>query len=129
MLKRILLISAVISLAIAANGCEEEARTPQIVGNASHAFIEPTPPVYTPTPRPAKQDTFYNVPAAWIPPRAREKRWKAIVIHHSGTRSGNAAIFDDWLMRDLAFALPSRHIRGYKDMGLTGRGDTQNFIK
>ena len=37
-----------------------------------------------------------NVPKSWLPPAALEKRWTAIVIHHSGTRTGNAAIFDKW---------------------------------
>lgn len=37
-----------------------------------------------------------SVPVAWLPPSSVEKRWTAIVIHHSGTESGNAAIFDKW---------------------------------
>ena len=36
------------------------------------------------------------VPATWFPPRRLEKRWEAIVIHHSGTANGNMAIFDRW---------------------------------
>jgi hypothetical protein len=42
--------------------------------------------------RPAKPD----VPGAWIPPVAIERDWTAIVIHHSATPTGNAAIFDQW---------------------------------
>ncbi|MCH8215662.1 MAG: N-acetylmuramoyl-L-alanine amidase [Planctomycetes bacterium] len=37
-----------------------------------------------------------NVPANWYPPRSLEKRWEAIVVHHSGTPNGNLAIFDRW---------------------------------
>lgn len=37
-----------------------------------------------------------NTPAEWIPPSYLEKRWTAIVIHHSATNYGNAAIFDKW---------------------------------
>ena len=37
-----------------------------------------------------------NIPRAWLPPYRVEKKWMAIVIHHSGTRTGNAAIFDKW---------------------------------
>ena len=37
-----------------------------------------------------------NIPGAWLPPSDVEKSWTAIVIHHSGTKSGNAAIFDKW---------------------------------
>jgi len=37
-----------------------------------------------------------GVPAAWLPPLGLEKKWTAIIIHHSGTTKGNAAIFDRW---------------------------------
>jgi len=32
----------------------------------------------------------------WLPPSHLEKKWSAIVIHHSATVEGNAAIFDKW---------------------------------
>jgi hypothetical protein len=35
-----------------------------------------------------------NVPRDWLPPSDAEKKWTAIVIHHSATERGNAAIFD-----------------------------------
>lgn len=35
-----------------------------------------------------------NVLADWLPPSGVEKGWRAIVIHHSATENGNAAIFD-----------------------------------
>ncbi|UCG48585.1 MAG: N-acetylmuramoyl-L-alanine amidase [Phycisphaerales bacterium] len=37
-----------------------------------------------------------NVPAEWIAPAQIERKWSAIIIHHSGTPNGNAAIFDRW---------------------------------
>jgi N-acetylmuramoyl-L-alanine amidase len=37
-----------------------------------------------------------DIPRCWIPPLEIEKKWTAIVIHHSGTQNGNAAIFDKW---------------------------------
>ena len=37
-----------------------------------------------------------GVPAEWVPAKGVGKRWMAIVIHHSGTGSGNAEIFDRW---------------------------------
>ena len=37
-----------------------------------------------------------SIPADWLPPSGVEKNWTAIVIHHSGTKSGSAAIFDKW---------------------------------
>lgn len=30
----------------------------------------------------------------WLPPSHLEKKWTAIVIHHSATKSGNTALFD-----------------------------------
>ena len=50
---------------------------------------------------PAQQKRTYlkraePVPWGWVPSASREKNWTAIVIHHSGTESGNAAIFDKW---------------------------------
>jgi len=35
-------------------------------------------------------------PGDWLPPSYLEKKWSAIVIHHSGTTNGNTAIFDEW---------------------------------
>jgi len=37
-----------------------------------------------------------NIPADWLPASQAERKWTAIVIHHSGTKNGNAAIFDKW---------------------------------
>lgn len=35
-------------------------------------------------------------PQSWYPPKSLERRWQAIVIHHSATSYGNMAIFDQW---------------------------------
>jgi hypothetical protein len=40
--------------------------------------------------------TDKNIPSEWLPPSSVEKKWTAIVLHHSGTENGNAAIFDKW---------------------------------
>ena len=45
---------------------------------------------------PTPKNTYKNIPEDWLPPSQLEKRWTAIVIHHSGTKNGNAAIFDKW---------------------------------
>jgi len=37
-----------------------------------------------------------GIEQSWIPPGRLERSWTAIVIHHSGTKSGNSAIFDRW---------------------------------
>jgi len=39
---------------------------------------------------------YENVPKAWWLFSGVENKWTAIVIHHSGTKNGNAAIFDKW---------------------------------
>ncbi len=46
--------------------------------------------------RPTKSwtDIDENIPTDWFPPSQGEKRWTAIVLHHSGTKSGNVTIFD-----------------------------------
>jgi hypothetical protein len=43
---------------------------------------------------PNHQAVSENTPADWLPPSGVEKDWTAIVIHHSATENGNAAIFD-----------------------------------
>lgn len=35
-----------------------------------------------------------NIPSDWYPPPGLERKWEAIIIHHSATRNGNSAIFD-----------------------------------
>jgi N-acetyl-anhydromuramyl-L-alanine amidase AmpD len=37
---------------------------------------------------------YQKIPRSWLPPRQIEKKWTAIVMHHSGTKTGNVAIFD-----------------------------------
>ena len=37
-----------------------------------------------------------NIPKSWLPPSDIEKKWAAIVIHHSDTANGNATIFDKY---------------------------------
>ena len=78
-------------------GCGSS-RTPQIVGNPSSG--DPwniTSKVVVPASEPAEprpEPVPSNVPADWLPPSRVEKQWTAIVIHHSATETGNAAIFD-----------------------------------
>jgi hypothetical protein len=37
-----------------------------------------------------------NIPRDWLPPSRLERKWTAIVLHHSATESGSAAVFDRW---------------------------------
>jgi N-acetyl-anhydromuramyl-L-alanine amidase AmpD len=73
------------------SGCAREERVPKIVyvpiGDSSG--YSPRPPEY----KPEKTEPS-NVPWGWVPPSRLEKKWKAIVVHHSDTSNGNASIFD-----------------------------------
>lgn len=48
--------------------------------------------------QPAGMETSIDksVPSDWLPYSKPGKKWTAIVLHHSGTENGNAAIFDKW---------------------------------
>lgn len=46
--------------------------------------------------RPVSTSTGPSIIHSWLPPSSVEKKWTAIVIHHSGTKNGNTAIFDKW---------------------------------
>ena len=101
MFKRILLLAIVAGALLTNGGCSvDEPGVPEIVGTAPHVTIKPTQPVSTYVPKPVKSTKFGNVPSSWFPPKSREKRWRAVVIHHSGTDGGNSAIFDDWHRND-----------------------------
>ena len=52
------------------------------------------PKVIKPKPIPKQETTQIDFPREWLPPADVEKQWMAIVIHHSATENGNAAIFD-----------------------------------
>jgi len=52
-------------------------------------------PIYIGKERPKAAVLMPPADAAWMPP-VRERRWQWIVIHHSATDHGSAAVFDDW---------------------------------
>jgi hypothetical protein len=67
---------------------------PEIIHD--YQATEPVKPKLS-TPAPSRViPSTEGFPQGWIPPLSVEKRWTAIVIHHSATKSGNAAIFDKW---------------------------------
>ena len=72
------------------SGCVSEEPMPVITKD--YGLVKPAP---APAPKPAS--TYIGeVPPNWIPSPHLEKSWKAIIIHHSGTKDGNATIFDKW---------------------------------
>ena len=67
---------------------------PQIVPGPTGPDVQALPPVRSaPTTMPGR-GAMAAVPRDWTPPAGVEKRWRAIVIHHSATGNGNMAIFD-----------------------------------
>lgn len=78
------------------NGCVfDDEPMPKIV----YSPIDSEPEIVRPRviePRHVMEGAGGNIPLDWLPPARLEKRWTAIVIHHSGTQNGNAAIFDRW---------------------------------
>jgi hypothetical protein len=75
------------------SGCvSNEVPTPVIV------YIPPTDiNLDRPTgikPKPTPRNIDRNIPRDWYPPARLEKKWQAIIVHHSATSNGNTAIFD-----------------------------------
>lgn len=76
-------------------GCASYEPMPDVVETTrvEPIVVHQAPPKYV-KPKP-KQDTIRNdFPRDWLPPADVEKKWTAIVVHHSATETGNAAIFD-----------------------------------
>ncbi len=73
-------------------GCgSNNAPMPQIVNGPTADKPESAPQEAA---KPSRKSVRSNVPKGWLPPSQIEKKWTAIVIHHSATETGNAAIFD-----------------------------------
>ena len=81
------------SFLVLLGGCASYEPMPDVVEGPN---IEPpkvvSPPVVKPKPKPVA--IRRDFPQDWLPPADVEKQWTAIVIHHSATETGNAAIFD-----------------------------------
>jgi N-acetylmuramoyl-L-alanine amidase len=82
----------IFSCLIVLSGCasEEEPTARIVYPDTEPKLVQPT--IIRPKPVPGNIDR--NIPRDWLPPSRLEKKWAAIVIHHSATRTGNAAIFD-----------------------------------
>jgi hypothetical protein len=98
MMKRILALSPVVCAILMLGGCgSEHEGVPKIIGSAPHTVSQPILSV-----EPSNDATALagfidkNIPSAWYPPASHEKNWKAIILHHSDTRRGNVAVFDNY---------------------------------
>lgn len=74
--------------------CASYEPMPDVVEKPNKEPKVASPKVVKQEPEP-KQDVIQSdFPKEWLPPADVEKKWTAIVIHHSATETGNAAIFD-----------------------------------
>ena len=86
-------ILVTVSFLLVLNGCVyTEEPIPIIAEEYSDTVIRQTTTV------PIKPPLQVNkmVPRGWKPPTKNERKWTAIILHHSGGANGNAAIFDKW---------------------------------
>jgi N-acetyl-anhydromuramyl-L-alanine amidase AmpD len=95
MAKRVLMTLACGCLAA---GCVyEDEPAPRIRPNPAPSAegLPPSRPQRMPE-RQLAEPALSDAPAAWVPSAERQREWTAIVIHHSATPVGNAAVFDRW---------------------------------
>ncbi len=92
--KTLFLIGFLVALA----GCAQEEPMPEIIYDyRTSPPARPLPSQPTPVQPPRVQPAVPSYASRdWYPPGHLEKDWSAIIIHHSATRNGNAAIFDKW---------------------------------
>lgn len=86
---------------IVLSGCVANEPMPQIAydDDYSYSTIEPVKPKLSSQAQSlGRTVSTGNTPISqdWVPPSMVEKRWTAIIIHHSGTKNGDSAIFDKW---------------------------------
>lgn len=98
MTKRILALWFVVSAVFVISGCDPDGEgIPRIIGNVGYTVLQPVGillPKSNSAPKVTK--SFERIPSLWYPLKRYEKGWKAIVIHHSATTEGNAAVFHNW---------------------------------
>lgn len=83
------------SFALVLSGCATNNEPmPQIVYRPGRE-PELIPPILA-EPKQTDDNSYTGTLRAWLPPTQVEKQWSAIIIHHSATDTGNAAIFDKW---------------------------------
>ncbi len=85
----------VLLAAVGLCGCGgQQVDAPRITGRVPGVSVQqPVEAVYV---QPDAWRSSGGYPAGWIPSPGKEKRWKAIVIHHSATDSGSMSSFDDY---------------------------------
>ena len=96
MTKRTLFLT-LLSIPVLVMGCDPGGGgIPEIIGSVATTAVKPAADVLTYIGTPEHKRREKTIPAEWYPPRHLEKPWKAIIIHHSVTTTGNAAAFDSY---------------------------------
>lgn len=95
------LTAIIFSFGIFFFGCgEQSSYVPEIVGNTGAAIVK-SPKLISDTVLGEKKAGSYcadygDVPRSWKVPSSLERRWRAVVVHHTATNRGNAEIIDKW---------------------------------
>jgi hypothetical protein len=77
-------------------GCgSQNVEPPRITGKVPQIAPRPVEPLVAPANINTNPPSS-GYPAGWVPSSTKEKRWKAIIVHHSATDRGNMATFDDF---------------------------------
>jgi N-acetyl-anhydromuramyl-L-alanine amidase AmpD len=94
MFDKVLLVCSVFVL----GGCVyQDEPMPQITYDTEYYKSSETVKPKLSTPAPSRAvSSGESFPQGWVPSSAVEKKWTAIIIHHSGTKNGDSAIFDKW---------------------------------
>ncbi|OHB61437.1 MAG: hypothetical protein A2167_04330 [Planctomycetes bacterium RBG_13_46_10] len=94
MLNKVLLLCSIFVL----GGCAvQDEPMPQITYDTDYYKSSETVKPRLSTPAPGRAVSGgEGLTQGWVPPSSVEKKWTAIVIHHSGTKNGDSAIFDKW---------------------------------
>ncbi len=82
-----------------AAGCVyEDEPAPRIIPGPTPSAERPSPsiPPRIPQRQHLSEAAWSDAPLAWIPSAEPQREWRAIVVHHSATPTGNAAVFDRW---------------------------------
>jgi hypothetical protein len=89
--KRVSIFSILVTIVVIIGGCSQPVEPPAIVGRTPRIQQFPTPADRTVPP------AYSTYPSGWVPPRGvKERRWKAIIIHHSAQPEGNMAMIDKY---------------------------------
>ena len=91
--KHVSIFSILVSVIVIIGGCSTPVEPPVIKG--SEHRIQQSSPTIVPINK-TVYPAYANYPPGWVPPRGRERRWKAIIIHHSAQNKGNMAMIDKY---------------------------------